>query len=111
MNDEKRYTQAELEESLQRVVDRTIQHIALGYIQIPLHAENEALRQRVQALEGALRQVLCQHVQRSGGNDYMECSDCALMWDYRSNQQPQDVARMLGAAALSPAPAGEQEQS
>lgn len=29
------------------------------------------------------KKMRCIHRQCSGGNDYMECGDCGLVWDYR----------------------------
>lgn len=42
--------------------------------------ELTALRE---GIAGLVKMVGCAHEERSGGNDYLECSDCGLMWDWR----------------------------
>ena len=35
-----------------------------------------------------IKQAGCQHTKRMGGNDYIECFDCGLLWDYRRKPDP-----------------------
>ena len=35
-----------------------------------------------QALRKLATQLICRHPHVSGGNDYILCDDCELMWDY-----------------------------
>lgn len=44
------------------------------------------------------QQAQCAHSRRAGGNDYIECFDCGLMWDYRSGTAAQQfVSNLLSA--------------
>lgn len=38
---------------------------------------------RVATLEEIVAMARCAHENRAGGNDYILCNDCHLMWDYR----------------------------
>lgn len=37
---------------------------------------DEATRERI------AKQLICRHEHVSGGNDFIECADCDLVWDY-----------------------------
>jgi hypothetical protein len=37
----------------------------------------------------------CWHHTRTGGNDYQECLNCGLMWDYRRETAEQAALRFL----------------
>lgn len=54
-------------------------------------AEAQCRAARAQ-VEQIAKTLTCEHKRRSGGNDYIECSDCGLMWDYRK-EGPQDALR------------------
>jgi hypothetical protein len=44
-----------------------------------------------------LTSAICEHVDRAGGNDYILCNRCGLMWDYRREGPTQEVARYVAA--------------
>lgn len=46
----------------------------------------------------------CKHESRTGGNDYLLCNDCHLMWDYRREKPADAIVRMLAALAVGPSP-------
>lgn len=47
-----------------------------------------------------LRSIRCAHENRTGGNDYILCHDCGLMWDYRKWPDWTTGAREAIAAAV-----------
>jgi len=57
----------------------------------------------------ALKQAACSHENRTGGNDYLLCNDCGLMWDYR-REGPQDALKRIAEAALTASPADKEQK-
>lgn len=57
----------------------------------------DPLREEIQQL---LVMLACPHEHRTGGNDYLLCLHCDLMWDYRS-QQPDAKLKKLVADRLT----------
>lgn len=57
-----------------------------------------------------LAMTRCQHENRAGGNDYILCSDCGLMWDYRK-EQPSDVLVQLLVAEVQGVPPAQPEKA
>lgn len=59
-----------------------------------------------------LKQARCEHGNRGGGNDYIECFDCGLMWDYRRETYTQGLARSVaGVLQLLAERPAEQEKA
>lgn len=56
------------------------------------------LEAEVELLTKALKQITCEHSNRSGGNDYMMCWSCGLEWDYRKGGPP--TPQQIAAKAL-----------
>ena len=46
------------------------------------------------------QRAVCNHSRRTGGNDYLECLECGLMWDYRKETAEQRLIRDLLAALV-----------
>lgn len=55
-------------------------HYYEGFRLSKLEAEHEAISSLV-------KMARCQHTHRAGGNDYIECHDCGLFWDYRRGSE------------------------
>ncbi len=49
--------------------------------------------QLIAEAEALLKQSDCEHIKRAGGNDYLLCDDCGLMWDYR-RERPEQRAQI-----------------
>lgn len=48
-------------------------------------------RLRVIGRERVQRMIRCTHEHQTGGNDYMECLDCGITWDWRHETADQAV--------------------
>jgi len=51
-----------------------------------------------QRLRELLKQAVCEHKSRTGGNDYLLCNDCDLMWNYCREGPHDALKRQVGAA-------------
>lgn len=44
--------------------------------------KREADEEASKSLETLAAQLVCRHAHTCGGNDFVECRDCGLEWDY-----------------------------
>ncbi len=52
-------------------------------------------QERTRQSEFVLKAARCAHEHRAGGNDYLTCSDCQLMWDYRRETANDALVRLM----------------
>lgn len=58
----------------------------------------EDIRAEAEASDIALvKQAACEHKDCTGGNDYLLCNNCDLMWDYRREKASAALARAIVA--------------
>ena len=57
-------------------------------------------------VEQFIVQARCQHPNRTGGNDYILCPDCYLVWDYRRETADarlvSDISALLTEGSAEP---------
>lgn len=101
---EKSYWQRELREMLVSYGEMLFQQCPLASPKAsPLQAETGG-----DFFERIIKMARCQHEKRGGGNDYMLCDDCGLMWDCRRESAHDGLVNFiklqpLGASRPSPA--------
>jgi hypothetical protein len=54
-------------------------------------------------IQRLLTMAACAHEHRAGGNDYLLCNDCGLMWDYRRESADRGLINHFAALLALPA--------
>ena len=75
---------------------------------VHFYAPTGASRQEAQPQADWIKMARCSHANAAGGNDYILCNDCGLMWDYRKETANDGLVNFI---KLNPLPASPREEA